>query len=83
MKLSIETKVASVVAAGFLAVTVGVVAQENGAAAAGGNGNHRLTNNMIQQGYDRSLLNHTGSGTRALKLSLGKNVDGAPGVSDL
>jgi hypothetical protein len=89
MKLSIETKVASVVAAGFLAVTIGVVTQANGAARTGEPDKHRLTNNpnvnayMIQQRYDASLLNRTGSRTSPFKLSLGKNVDGARGVSDL
>jgi hypothetical protein len=78
MKLSIETKVASVVAAGFLAVTVGVVAQANGPGAAD---NYGLTSRpdintyMIQKRLDSSPLKHTRSETGAINLSLRRNVD--------
>jgi len=43
MKLSVEMKVAAAVAAGFLAVTVGVVAQGNTAAQAGSPNGSNLT----------------------------------------
>jgi hypothetical protein len=75
MKLSIEAKVASVVAAGFLAVTVGVVAQVNGAATIGQPDNYRLTSNpgvnryLIRQEYDSSIVNRTRSGTGRVELS--------------
>jgi hypothetical protein len=89
MKLSIEAKVASVVAAAFLAVTVGVVAQANGAAESGGADNYGVTSNpgvntyRVQQEYDSSVLDRTRSRTDVVRLSLGKNVDGAHGASDL
>jgi hypothetical protein len=85
MKLSIETKVASVVAAGFLAVTVGGVARVSGEAAARAPDNYGITNNpgvntyLIQQEHDSSPLNGMRLGTGPVKLSLGKNVDGPAG----
>lgn len=83
MKLSIETKVASVVAAGFLAVTVGVVAQANAPATAGGADNYGLTSNpsvnryMTQQEYDSSTVDRTRPGSSPVKLSLASNVGDA------
>ena len=67
MKLSIEAKVAGLVAAGFVAVTVGVVAQGNNAVQADQASRYSRTNNpgggntyMTQQGYERSLFDRTG-----------------------
>jgi hypothetical protein len=75
MKLSIEAKVASTVAAGFLAVTVGVVAQANGAAAAGASDGYGLMNipavntHIVQQKYD-SLSGGTTAKENAKKFSI-------------
>jgi|GEM_PF-2960118 len=88
MKLSIETKVASVVAAGFLAVTIGVVAQADGVSGIGESDNGRLMKDSsassytMQHEYDGSFLS-PGSGTNRVEFSLGKNVDGEPDLSDL
>ena len=65
MKLSVETKVAASVAAGFVALTVGVMAHENSAdLSAGPNGYHSINNanvskRMSQHGYNSSLANRT------------------------
>ena len=89
MKLSIETKVASVVAAGFLAVTVGGLARASGEAAAPAPGNYGLTNDpspntyLIQQERDSSPFNGARSETGPVKLSIEKNVDGSAGASEL
>jgi hypothetical protein len=59
MKLSVETKVAASVAAGFVALMVGVIAQGNSghqSARANGYGptnNTKVNTYMSQQGYNR------------------------------
>ena len=61
MKLSVEAKVAASVAAGFVALTVGVIAQENaGDQSANPNGFGRTNNPEVstlvsQRAYDSSL----------------------------
>jgi hypothetical protein len=65
MKLSVEAKVAAAVAAGFVALTVGVIAQGNsGDQTADPNGygatnNPELSTYMSQHGYDSSLAGRT------------------------
>jgi hypothetical protein len=65
MKSSIETKVAAAVAAGFVALTVGAIAQGNSGGQSGGPNGYGPTNNpgfnthMSQQGYDSSLSGRT------------------------
>lgn len=62
MKLSIEAKVAASVAAGFVALTVGVIAQGNiGEESAGQNGygptkNSEVSTYLSQQGYNTLLI---------------------------
>ena len=61
MKLSVEAKVAASVAAGFAALAVGVIAQENGRGQTGGPNGYGPTNNpevsthMSQHRYNSSL----------------------------
>jgi hypothetical protein len=61
MKLSVETKVAAAVAAGFIALTLGAVATGNwGGQTSEPNGygpthNPRVNTYISQQGYDSSL----------------------------
>jgi hypothetical protein len=61
MKLSIEAKVAAAVATAFVALTLGVIAQENNRGQTGGLNGYGPTNNpadntyLSQQGYDSSL----------------------------
>jgi hypothetical protein len=58
MKLSVETKVAASVAAGFVALTVGMIAQGNsgdqsaGAKGYGPTNNTKVNTYMSQQGYN-------------------------------
>jgi hypothetical protein len=65
MKLSVEAKVAASVAAGFAALTVGVIAQGNGEDQSADPNGYGLTNNpeismqMSQPGYDSSLADRT------------------------
>jgi hypothetical protein len=62
MKLSIEAKVAAAVAAGFVALTVGSIAQGNATSQAGVPGGYRTPNtlrDMSQEGYDISLTERT------------------------
>jgi hypothetical protein len=65
MKLSVEAKVAASVAAGFVALTVGVIAQGNSADQSAGPNRYGPTNNaevsahMSQHGYDSSLAGRT------------------------
>ena len=65
MKLSVEAKVAASVAAAFVALTVGVIAQGNTAdQSVGPNGygateNSGLRTDMSQHGYDKLLSGHT------------------------
>jgi len=62
MKLSIEGKVAASVAAGFVALTVGVIAQGNSEYQSPGPNGYGPTNNpevstyLSQQGYNNSLI---------------------------
>jgi hypothetical protein len=64
MKLSVEAKVAASIAAGFVALTVGVIAQGNsGDQSAGPNGygpanNPEVSINMSQQGYNSLTPGH-------------------------
>jgi hypothetical protein len=68
MKLSVEAKVAASVAAGFVALTVGVIAQGNSAEQNVGPNGYGTTNNpevsthVSQYGYDSSLARRTNSG---------------------
>lgn len=65
MKVSVEAKVAASVAAGFVALTVGVIAQGNNADLSAGRNEYGPTNNpgvsthISQHGYDSSLPGHT------------------------
>jgi hypothetical protein len=65
MKLSVETKVAASVAAGFIALTVGVIAQgDSGDQSAGPNGygptnNPKVSKYLSQDGYGSSLAGRT------------------------
>jgi hypothetical protein len=65
MKLSVEAKVAASVAAGFVALTVGVIAQgDSGDQSAGPDGygstnNPEVRTHMSQHGYDSSLAGRT------------------------
>jgi hypothetical protein len=65
MKLSVEAKVAASVAAGFVALTVGVIAQGNSGDQSTGPNGYGPTNNpevstyMSQQAYDSSLAGRT------------------------
>lgn len=65
MKLSVEAKVAAAVAAGFVALTVGVIAQANSADLSAGPNGYGPTNNagvsthVSQHGYDSSLTGRT------------------------
>ena len=65
MKLSVEAKVAASVAAGFVALTVAVIAQGNSAdLSAGSNGygptsTAGVSTHMSQHGYDSSLIGRT------------------------
>ena len=75
MKPSIETKVAAAVAAGFLAVTVGALAQGRSGAQTGGPNSYGPTNNpgvnshMSQQGYNSSLPGRTNAEENRQKFS--------------
>jgi len=60
MKLTVETKVAAAVAAGFIALTLGAVAQGNwggqtGEPSYGPTNNPRVNTYISQQAYDSSL----------------------------
>ena len=65
MKVSVEAKVAAFVAAGFVALTVGVIAQGNNAdlsAAPNGYGptnNPGVSTDISQHGYDSPLAGRT------------------------
>ena len=65
MKVSVEAKVAAFVAAGFVALTVGVIAQGNsgdqstGPNAFGTTNNPEVSTHMSQHGYDSSLAGRT------------------------
>jgi len=65
MKLSVEAKVAASVATGFVALTVGVIAQGDSGDQRTDSGEYGLTSNpgvrthMSQHGYDSSLAGHT------------------------
>jgi hypothetical protein len=64
MRLSVEAKVAAAVAAGFVALTVGVIAQgNNGDQSSDPNGsgqtnNPEVSTHVSQHGYDRSLAGY-------------------------
>jgi hypothetical protein len=76
MKLSVEAKVAASVAAGFVALTAGMIAQGNSGDQSAGPNGYRPTNNpavntyLSQQGYNSSLIAHANAeadeGTRPL-----------------
>jgi hypothetical protein len=61
MKLSVEAKVAAFIAAGFLALTAGMIAQGNSGEQSAGPNGYRPTNNLkvsphvTEQGYNSSL----------------------------
>jgi hypothetical protein len=65
MKLSVEAKVAAFIAAGFVGLTVGVIAQGNsGDQTMGPNGfgptnNPEVSTHMSQHGYDSLLAGRT------------------------
>jgi hypothetical protein len=65
MKLSVETKVAASVAAGFVALTFGVIAQGNSEDQSAGPNGYGPTNNpavetyLRPHGYDGSLAGRT------------------------
>ena len=64
MKLSVEAKVAASVAAAFVALTVGVIAQGNTDQSVGPNGygtteKPGVRTDMSQHGYDKLLSGHT------------------------
>lgn len=65
MKLSVEAKVATSVAAGFVALSVGVIARGNSAEQSADSNGYGLTNNpevskhMSQHGYGSSLAGRT------------------------
>jgi hypothetical protein len=65
MKLSVEAKVAAALAAAFIALTLGAIAQGNSASPTGGPNSYGPTNNpeanahMSQEGYDSSLPGRT------------------------
>jgi len=65
VKLSVEAKVAASVAAGFVALTVGVIAQGNSADQSAGPNGYGPTNNpevstlVSQHAYDSSLAGRT------------------------
>jgi len=65
MKGSVEAKVAASVAAGFVALTVGVIAQENNADLSaipngyGPTNNPGVSTDITQHGYDSSLAGRT------------------------
>jgi hypothetical protein len=68
MKLSVEAKVAAFVAAGFVALTVGVIAQANSTDQSAGPNGFGPTNNpevstlVSQHAYDSSLAGRTDTG---------------------
>ena len=64
MKLSIETKVAAAVAVGFVALTIGAIAQEHSESGTGGLNEYAPANNpglthTSAQGYNSSLSRRT------------------------
>ena len=65
MKLSLEAKVAASVAAGFVALTVGVIAQGSSTHQSAGSNGFGPTNNpevnryLSQQGYNSSSIGRT------------------------
>jgi len=64
MKLSIETKVAAAVAIGFVALTIGTIAQEHSESGADGPNKYAPANNpglthTSAQGYNSSLSRRT------------------------
>jgi hypothetical protein len=65
MKLTVEAKVAAFVATGFVALSVGVIAQENGEDQSANPTGHGATNNpevsmqMSLNGYNNSLADRT------------------------
>jgi hypothetical protein len=75
MKVSVETKVAAAVAAGFIALTVGAIGQGRSGGQAGGPNNYGPTNNpavntnMSQQGYNNSLPGRTNAEENRQKFS--------------
>jgi hypothetical protein len=75
MKLSVETKVAGAVAAGFVALTAGAIAQGHSGGHTGGPNGYGPTNNpgvnthMSQQGYNSSLPGRTNAEENRQKFS--------------
>ena len=71
MKLSVEAKVAAAVAAGFIALTVGAIAQGRSEGQTGGPNNYRPMNNpgvnthINLQGYNSSLPGRTNAEEKA------------------
>jgi len=64
MKLSIETKVAAAVAVGFVALTIGAIAQERSESGTGGPNEYAPANNpglthTNPQGYNSSFSRRT------------------------
>jgi len=64
MTLSIETKVAAAVAIGFVALTIGAIAQEHSESGTGGPNEYAPATNpglihTSHQGYNSSLPRHT------------------------
>ena len=64
MKLSIETKVAAAVAVGFVALTIGAIAQERSESGTGGPNEYAPANNpglthTSPQGYNSSFSRRT------------------------
>lgn len=75
MKLSIETKVAAAVAAGFIVLTAGAIGQGRSGGPVGEPNNYSPTNNpglntnMSQQGYNNSLHGRTNEEENRQKFS--------------
>jgi len=75
MKLSVKTKVAAAVAAGFIALTAGAIAQGYSGGQTGGPNSYGPTNNpgvnthMNQQGYNSSLSGRTNAEESRQKFS--------------
>jgi hypothetical protein len=75
MKLSVETKVASAIAAGFMALIVGAIAQGRSGGQTGGPNGYGPTDNpgvnthMSQQAYNSSLPGRTNAEENRQKFS--------------
>jgi hypothetical protein len=84
--MSVETKVAAAIAACFLAVSVGVVTQANGAATAGAPDNYELASsprvhaNMIPQEYDGLIPDRGRLGTGPAQNVPVNSGHGVPGL---